>query len=151
MNLIFCIYPYYKKEKSQGSMTILSSQDRIMVSLTSQLVLAAFFSQGSLTIPKTSYLKLIDVWYVSLISQVFMVIISLVLIENLRLHCLKATGITTVHVAPADSIKQPLDYKTSFGAEKANKLNTFFIFLFPTIFFSFIIYFTVSCVNGLRS
>ena len=129
----------------------ISFQDRIMVSLTSQLVLAAFFSQGSLTIPKTSYLKLIDVWYVSLISQVFIVIVSLVFIENLRLHSQRvSTGITTVHVAPADSLKQPLSYK-SFQENKANKLNTFFIFLFPTIFFSFIIYFAMSCVGGLRS
>nr|XP_045619273.1 uncharacterized protein LOC123771045 [Procambarus clarkii] len=60
-------------------------QDRIMVSLTSLLVLATFFTQTSQSIPKTSYLKLIDVWFVVLISEDFAMIVALVYIEFLRL------------------------------------------------------------------
>ncbi|XP_045134426.1 ligand-gated ion channel 50-like [Portunus trituberculatus] len=60
--------------------------DRIMVALTAMLVLAAFFTQTSNTIPKTAYLKLIDVWYLVLICQVFAIIVSLVYVENLRLR-----------------------------------------------------------------
>ena len=56
-----------------------------MVALTTMLVLAAFFTQNSNTIPKTAYLKLIDVWYIVLICQVFAIIVSLVHVENLRL------------------------------------------------------------------
>lgn len=123
-----------------------------MVSLTSQLVLASFFSQGSLTIPKTSYLKLIDVWYVSLISQVFVVIVSLVLVEVLRLRGLRVSdGVKTVHVTPADSSKMRHSFPQFSRINKANRLNTIFIFLFPTIFFSFIAYFVVACVRGLKS
>lgn len=123
-----------------------------MVSLTSQLVLASFFSQGSLTIPKTSYLKLIDVWYVSLISHVFVVIVSLVLVEILRLQALRVSdGIKTVQVTPVDSIKVPHNFPESSPINKANRLNTFFMFLFPTIFFSFITYFAVACMRGLKS
>lgn len=123
-----------------------------MVSLTSQLVLASFFSQGSLIIPKTSYLKLIDVWYVSLISQVFVIIVSLVFVEIFRLQGLRCSdGIKTVHVTPVDSIKVPHSSPESAPIYKANILNTFFIFLFPTIFFSFITYFAVACVRGLKS
>ncbi|KAK8400182.1 hypothetical protein O3P69_003107 [Scylla paramamosain] len=60
--------------------------DRIMVALTAMLVLAAFFTQTSNTIPKTAYLKLIDVWYLVLICHVFAIIVSLVYVENLRLR-----------------------------------------------------------------
>nr|XP_027227686.1 ligand-gated ion channel 50-like [Penaeus vannamei] len=53
-------------------------QDRITVSLTSLLVLSTFFNQVSQTIPRTSYLKLIDVWFLALILQEFFIILSLV-------------------------------------------------------------------------
>ena len=56
-----------------------------MVTLTSLLVLAALFTQTSQSIPKTAYLKLIDVWYIALIIIDFLIIISVVIIENLRL------------------------------------------------------------------
>nr|XP_053657227.1 LOW QUALITY PROTEIN: uncharacterized protein LOC128706291 [Cherax quadricarinatus] len=58
--------------------------DRVMVSLTSLLVLAALFSQTSQAIPKTAYLKLIDVWFVFLIVVEFTVVLILVITENLR-------------------------------------------------------------------
>lgn len=57
-----------------------------MVSLTSLLVLAALFSQTSQSIPKTAYLKHIDVWYIVLISYDFLIIVVLVIIENIRLR-----------------------------------------------------------------
>ncbi|XP_069971530.1 ligand-gated ion channel 50-like [Penaeus vannamei] len=60
-------------------------QDRITVSLTSLLVLSTFFNQVSQTIPRTSYLKLIDVWFLALILQEFFIILSLVYVETLRL------------------------------------------------------------------
>ncbi|XP_037792351.1 uncharacterized protein LOC119587736 [Penaeus monodon] len=60
--------------------------DRIMVSLTSLLVLASLFSQTSQSIPKTAYLKLIDVWYICVITVDFLIIVVLVFIENLRLR-----------------------------------------------------------------
>nr|XP_053626951.1 uncharacterized protein LOC128684702 [Cherax quadricarinatus] len=61
-------------------------QDRIMVSLTSLLVLATFFTQTSQSIPKTSYLKLIDVWFIVLIAKDFVIMVALVYIEVLRLR-----------------------------------------------------------------
>ncbi|XP_042209223.1 glycine receptor subunit alpha-1-like [Homarus americanus] len=60
--------------------------DRIMVSLTSLLVLAALFTQTSQSIPKTAYLKLIDIWYVTLIITDFLIIVMLVFIENQRMQ-----------------------------------------------------------------
>lgn len=72
-------------------------QDRIMVTLTSMLVLAAFFAQTSQSNPKTSYLKLIDVWYLVLICGVFFIILALVYVENIRL----TPQYRLVNVAPA--------------------------------------------------
>ncbi|KAG7171704.1 Low-density lipoprotein receptor-related protein 1-like 11 [Homarus americanus] len=65
--------------------------DRIMVPLTSLLVLAALFTQTSQSIPKTAYLKLIDIWYVTLIITDFLIIVMLVFIENQRMqeNCLR--------------------------------------------------------------
>ncbi|RXG53091.1 Glycine receptor subunit alpha-2 [Armadillidium vulgare] len=49
--------------------------DRVMVSLTALLVLAALFSQSSNTSVRTSYYKLLDIWYVVSIFYSFMIVI----------------------------------------------------------------------------
>ncbi|XP_050714165.1 ligand-gated ion channel 50-like [Eriocheir sinensis] len=80
-------------------------QDRIMVSLTSLLVLATYFTQTSQTIPKTSYLKLIDVWFVALIALDFGVILSLVYVETLRLKEREREGVVKAfRVSPAGEV-----------------------------------------------
>nr|XP_027210128.1 glycine receptor subunit alpha-3-like [Penaeus vannamei] len=58
--------------------------DRIMVSLTSLLVLAALFTQVSASIPKTSYLKLVDVWFIFCICIVFSVVATLTAINYFK-------------------------------------------------------------------
>lgn len=60
-----------------------------MISLTSLLVLATFFVQTSQSITKTSYLKLIDVWFVALICEDFFIIVGLVIVESLRMKQLE--------------------------------------------------------------
>ena len=50
-------------------------QDRIMVSLTSLLVLASLLSQTSGTLPKTSYFKMVDIWLFSCIVTIFLIIL----------------------------------------------------------------------------
>ncbi|KAK4286758.1 hypothetical protein Pmani_040153 [Petrolisthes manimaculis] len=56
--------------------------DRIMVSLTSLLVLAALFSQIASALPKTAYLKLIDVWFLFCILSDFVMVFVLVVINR---------------------------------------------------------------------
>ena len=56
-----------------------------MVSLTSQLLLAELFQLTSKIIPKTAYLKLIDVWYTTLCIFNFLMVLNLVSIEVYRL------------------------------------------------------------------
>ena len=74
-----------------------------MVSLTSLLVLATFFTQTSQSIPKTSYLKLIDVWFVAVIFLDFAMIMSIVYVEILRLRIKHPVGGFFTKVAPVSA------------------------------------------------
>lgn len=88
-----------------------------MVSLTSLLVLAALFSQTSQSIPKTAYLKHIDVWYIVLITIDFLIIIILVIIENLRMmESPSSSSRMFVQVAPASEYKD----QKGIGFSRAN-------------------------------
>ncbi|XP_066975374.1 uncharacterized protein [Macrobrachium rosenbergii] len=57
--------------------------NRIMVSLTSLLVMASLFSQIASGLPKTAYMKLIDVWFIFCILADFVMVILLVIINSL--------------------------------------------------------------------
>ena len=63
--------------------------NRIMVALTSLLVLACLFSQISSDLPHTAYLKMIDIWFMSCIIIDFIMISFLVIIN--RLHVINST------------------------------------------------------------
>ncbi|XP_068244903.1 pH-sensitive chloride channel 2-like [Palaemon carinicauda] len=58
--------------------------DRIMVSLTSLLVLSSLFNQSSSSLPKTSYFKLVDVWFLTSIVTIFVIIVIQTILEHLR-------------------------------------------------------------------
>ncbi|XP_071514677.1 serotonin-gated chloride channel mod-1-like [Panulirus ornatus] len=57
-------------------------QTRINVALTSLLVLATLFSELVGGLPKTSYLKLIDIWFLGCIAADFCMVVCLVLIHK---------------------------------------------------------------------
>ncbi|XP_064079530.1 uncharacterized protein LOC135196619 [Macrobrachium nipponense] len=61
--------------------------NRIMVSLTALLVLAALFLQTNQAMPRTAYLKLVDVWFVFCIAMDFIIVVILVVINYLRENC----------------------------------------------------------------
>ncbi|XP_071524589.1 uncharacterized protein [Panulirus ornatus] len=119
--------------------------DRIMISLTSLLVLAALFTQTSQSIPKTAYLKLIDIWYVTLITTDFLIIVMLVIIENQRMKDKLPTEFFTSRkrsafkVAPVESNTfsdgNPATGKAfsprRVGFTAAKKLNTMSQLMFP--------------------
>ncbi|XP_071524576.1 LOW QUALITY PROTEIN: uncharacterized protein [Panulirus ornatus] len=119
--------------------------DRIMISLTSLLVLAALFTQTSQSIPKTAYLKLIDIWYVTLITTDFLIIVMLVIIENQRMKDKLPTEFFTSRkrsafkVAPVESNTfsdgNPATGKVfsprRVGFTAAKKLNTMSQLMFP--------------------
>nr|XP_053636379.1 glutamate-gated chloride channel alpha-like [Cherax quadricarinatus] len=60
--------------------------ERIMVSLTSLLVLAGLFAQATGSYVKTPYYKLLDIWYVILIAFCFCVVIVNVAVNSVRMH-----------------------------------------------------------------
>ncbi|XP_069187955.1 uncharacterized protein [Procambarus clarkii] len=65
-----------------------STSDRIMVSLTALLVLAALFAQASGSYVKTPYYKLIDIWYAIMIGLCFTVVMV-----NMVVGCLHHTPV----------------------------------------------------------
>lgn len=58
--------------------------ERVMVSLTSLLVLAALFTQASETSVRTQYFKFLDIWYVFLIFFNFLIVIVNVLLHRIK-------------------------------------------------------------------
>lgn len=78
--------------------------DRIMVSLTALLVLATLFTQITETTPKTSYLKLLDVWFVACILVNFSIVIILVIINAFKM---RENEVNTVSVVIPFGAKKP--------------------------------------------
>ncbi|XP_037795667.1 gamma-aminobutyric acid receptor subunit gamma-2-like [Penaeus monodon] len=60
--------------------------ERIMVSLTAMLVLAALFSQATDSYVKTPYFKLIDIWYAIIIALCFIIVLVNVGVNRVRLQ-----------------------------------------------------------------
>lgn len=81
--------------------------DRIMVSLTALLVLATLFTQITETTPSTSYLKLLDVWFVACILLNFSIVIMLVIINAFRMR-----------ENDANSNPNPVNVVIPFGGKK---------------------------------
>ncbi|XP_066983584.1 uncharacterized protein [Macrobrachium rosenbergii] len=106
-------------------------EDRIMVSLTLLLVLATFFSQVSLSIPRTAYLKLIDVWFLALITDLFAVIMSLVIVEVIRLKALDSTTVIKVVPLMKEAKSSKFESFISTWFSEPNKLNMAFFYFYP--------------------
>ncbi|XP_063871034.1 uncharacterized protein LOC135106185 [Scylla paramamosain] len=114
--------------------------DRIMVSLTALLVLATLFTQITETTPTTSYLKLLDVWFVACIFINFFIVIVLVVINTQRMKENNTPGTVSVvmpfgakksagHPAPPGFFPPPQHLMRSV------KINTFAQIIFPIILF----------------
>ncbi|CAL4139112.1 unnamed protein product, partial [Meganyctiphanes norvegica] len=57
-------------------------QERLTVSLTTMLVLYTLFSNISDLLPKTSYIKMVDIWFLSCIFLIFCIIVFHVTVKN---------------------------------------------------------------------
>lgn len=143
-----------------------------MVSLTSLLVLTGLLTQTSQTIPKTAYLKLIDVWYIVLICVDFLIIVVLVVIEGLRQQARpSAAAVKKVKIHSDDTGHSPhhQEHITSVenrevqgidvsspqfrgrikqdGVTKAAQLNRVSMITFPLFSVTFFLYFFVKALN----
>lgn len=58
-------------------------QARLVLSLTTKLVLYTLFSQASSSLPNTAYVKLIDIWFFFCICTLFFIILVHVVVEHL--------------------------------------------------------------------
>ncbi|XP_071513575.1 uncharacterized protein [Panulirus ornatus] len=78
--------------------------NRIMISLTAQLVLAALFTSTTQSSVKTPYLKLIDVWYAAIITFCFLIIIAQTIINvvfnaaHIPRGVVRAIGVRSSHL-----------------------------------------------------
>lgn len=118
-----------------------------MVSLTSMLVLVSLFSQSGDSVPKTAYLKLIDVWFVALLFMDFLVILGVVYIEYLRLKD-NTKPLKKLRVVPMEAIVNS-KYFDCNSSNRVSKWNSFFISFFPIVHLLFIVIFTTIAITSL--
>lgn len=134
-----------------------------MVSLTSLLVLATFFTQTSQSIPRTSYLKLIDVWFVLLIFLDFTIIMSLVYVETMRLRVRQPYGAYFAPISPLTpspsgcfssckrvTMKQSrkASYPFTVTTRRAEDVNSFLLRLFSCAVVVGVLIFVSVCMYG---
>ncbi|KAK7072231.1 hypothetical protein SK128_020363 [Halocaridina rubra] len=106
--------------------------DRIMVSLTALLVLATLFTQISVTTPRTSYLKLLDVWFVGSIFFNFAIVILLVVINYFLMN--------ENQDLPADTLKKKFHQSLPLRSSKLNRMSQVFI---PVILLTLVVAYTI--------
>ncbi|KAG0726657.1 Gamma-aminobutyric acid receptor subunit gamma-4 [Chionoecetes opilio] len=113
--------------------------DRIMVSLTALLVLATLFTQITKTTPNTSYLKLLDMWFVACILINFSIVMVLVVINAQRMRENTNPGNTVNMVMPFGAKKPPHPPPSFFPLPhqpvKSVKMNSFAQIVTPIILF----------------
>ncbi|KAK3853727.1 hypothetical protein Pcinc_039746, partial [Petrolisthes cinctipes] len=87
---------------------------RMMAALTVQLVIATLFSQVSASLPKTSYFKMVDLWFIFCIGITFLTIVLHVVVDaainnnnNTKHHNNKPFRI--IKVVPSDPQKPKYD------------------------------------------
>lgn len=68
--------------------------ERVMVSLTALLVLAALFTQASESSVRTPYFKFLDIWYVVLVGFCFLIVLFHTFVHKLRLQILPSEQIS---------------------------------------------------------
>ncbi|XP_064118059.1 uncharacterized protein LOC135223524 isoform X2 [Macrobrachium nipponense] len=139
-------------------------QDRIMVSLTSLLVLAGFLTQTNQSVPHTAYLKFIDVWYACLIILNFTMVITQVAVEVFRLQREKKkeneAKLTVISRKPlrmfevSDSPRRTLGHSSASALfrslcemDRALLINRGAIYCFPAVGLVFQILFICLAVN----
>ena len=120
--------------------------ERVMVSLTSLLVLSALFTQASNASVRTSYFKYLDIWYVALTIFCFLVVMANIILHRM---CTKTDGsLSLVRQANYESVHQ-----TEPSKERRHLYRTvyFYNFIFEIIFaVSFSVFLTVFCIAAME-
>ncbi|XP_076049639.1 uncharacterized protein LOC143030375 [Oratosquilla oratoria] len=117
-----------------------SFNERIMVSLTALLVASALFTQVSSFVPKTAYLKMIDVWFIFCISVMFGIVVAVAGINRAKVHG-KSEGILTTKVTqvyPAGRTPSRDFDDSSSKKDFSSRFNLWAQVGFPTLVISFV-------------
>ena len=116
--------------------------DRFMGSVTVMLVMATWISVISGDLPKTSYVKLIDIWFVWHLSITFLVVIYHIFLDRKKLH--PATfPVIEVKPSPKDFDDETTSMKPQNSSMNIfNKRSAAFLSILNLMFY--VIYFIVS-------
>ncbi|XP_069159991.1 LOW QUALITY PROTEIN: uncharacterized protein [Procambarus clarkii] len=95
-------------------------QVRILASLTSLLVVATLYTQASASLPKTSYFKMVDVWLLSSIFFIFIIIVIHTIIDRVR-EMDNNLGCRRMAPSPSPSGNVPM---SSFFSRKGMRSNS---------------------------
>ena len=118
--------------------------ERIMVSLTSLLVLAALFSQASDSSVPTPYFKLLDIWFVTLIIFCFFIVLLTTLIRRFEFKDEKLKKINVLLEKNDETSEDSLEIKKCSNAERLNNLVKYFM---PVIFSIFTLFYILHAAN----
>ena len=104
--------------------------DRFMGAGTALLVIATLLNAINADMPKTSYLKLIDVWFLWHILNTFAIIAYHIILDRTR-NQVKQTEDDDVKVFQLRGIKSDEDAFEVAGSNKIHKINQLAIMIFP--------------------
>ena len=124
--------------------------DRIMVTVTALLVLVSFLASVRQELPKTSYFKYMDLWFLWYVSSIFMITIYhifLDMVDDGKEHQNSIGALSRIQIEPID---KPSSEKVKYGDKESstsirkNYINKWALAVFPTftmifnaIYFSF--------------
>ncbi|XP_018018978.1 uncharacterized protein LOC108675465 [Hyalella azteca] len=109
--------------------------ERVMVSLTSLLVLTALFTQANSSSVQTSYLKLLDVWYAALIAFSFLIVLANTFLNSYH------------HKLDAEKKLNEKCYDEKTIIKKVKVLNYILFGSLSTVFCSFMFFYILSVAN----
>ena len=113
-----------------------------MGSATMILVLATWISVISGDLPKTSYIKPIDIWFVWHVTTTFAIVIYHIVLDRLLT---KPVLLTITKVSPQLIENDGSDRITQSSTDKITRINRAIITLFTIIYFAFyFLYFSFS-------
>jgi hypothetical protein len=102
--------------------------DRFMGSATMILVLATWISVISGDLPKTSYVKLIDVWFVWHVTTTFAMVVYHILLDRLRT---RQISFNIVEATPQEKVKDGIQIQNT--KVKITRINKIIIIIFTFI------------------
>ena len=113
---------------------IANFNERVMVSLTSLLVLAALFTQASESSVKTSYFKLLDVWYVTMIFFCFVVVVFNICLHKISIEDIHPRRKGIYNLTKNEDLEEENQVKSIKKATRLNLVMKILLLFFYALF-----------------